>query len=43
MTVTVTGYTEEVTVIVAVAVIVVVTVGLHLYFRVVGWGKERGL
>jgi hypothetical protein len=19
------------------------TVGLHLYFRVVGWGKERGL
>jgi hypothetical protein len=20
-----------------------VTVGLHLYFRVVGWGKERGL
>jgi hypothetical protein len=32
-----------VTVIVIVAMIVVVTVGLHLYFRVVGWGKERGL
>jgi hypothetical protein len=26
-----------------VAMIVVVTVGLHLYFRVEGWGKERGL
>jgi hypothetical protein len=30
---------------VTVAVIVVesVIVGLHLYFRVAGWGKERGL
>jgi hypothetical protein len=37
---------EELTVIVTVevivAVIVVVTVGLHLFFRAVGWGKERG-
>jgi hypothetical protein len=29
--------------IVIVEVIVVVTVGLHLYFRVAIWGKERGL
>jgi hypothetical protein len=28
---------------VEVAMIVVVTVGLHLYFRVLGWGKERVL
>jgi hypothetical protein len=32
-----------VTMIVIVAVIVVVTVGLHLYFRVAGKDKERGL
>jgi hypothetical protein len=35
--------TETVTIIVTVAVIMVVTVGLHLYFRVEGRGKERGL
>ena len=26
-----------------VEMIVVVTIGIHLYFRVAGWGKERGL
>jgi hypothetical protein len=31
------------TVAMTVEVIVVVTVGLHLYFRVAIWGKERGL
>jgi hypothetical protein len=41
--------TVEVAVIVTVEVevigtlIVVVIVGLHLYFKVAGWGKERGL
>jgi len=30
-----------VTMAVIVADILVVTVGLHLYFRVVGWGKDR--
>jgi len=29
-------------VVVTMEVIVVATVGLHIYFRVVGWGKERG-
>jgi hypothetical protein len=37
----VTGY-SDVTVI-AMAVIVVVTIGLHLYFRVEGQGKDRWL
>jgi hypothetical protein len=32
-----------VTMIVTVAVIVIVTIGLHLYFRVAGWGKKSGL
>jgi hypothetical protein len=32
-----------VTVVVVVIVTVVVEVVLHLYFRVAGWGKERGL
>jgi hypothetical protein len=35
--------TVTVIVVVAVAEIVVVTIGLHLYFRATGWGKERGL
>jgi hypothetical protein len=42
MTVTVT-VTVAVTEFVAVTVEESMTIGLHLYFRVVGWGKERGL
>jgi hypothetical protein len=41
--VTVVDVTMEMIVEVIVAVIVIVIVGVHLYFRVVGWGKERGL
>jgi hypothetical protein len=33
----------EMAVVVIVALIMVVTIGLHLYFRAVGWVKERGL
>jgi hypothetical protein len=34
---------EAMIVTMAVTVTVVVTVGLHLYFRAIGRGKERGL